>query len=85
MSIHKRLERLERTTNARLEACGTCGAPIDGVPCVRAIRGDGTPLQSECPACGFPLNCDGRPMSALPPGSVGRLIIIGDADDSAGS
>jgi len=77
MALSARVKRLERTARERPAApCRVCGSPLGWVPSLEVWNDAGEVLTPRCPACGFGLNSEGRPMTALPPGSDRKVIIL---------
>lgn len=77
MELSSRLKKLEKTVRERPPApCAECGAPTGWVPTLRLVNYDGADLRPTCTLCKFPLMSNGRAVSALPPGSVQRRVIL---------
>ncbi|MFO0835753.1 MAG: hypothetical protein U0638_12340 [Phycisphaerales bacterium] len=83
MSARRRLERLERQIRTQWPRCATCGGYRDGgVVAVSAVWEPDPdrpppPPDPRCPACGGPVEEDGRaPSDILPPDSPHTTIQI---------
>lgn len=77
MAIKNRVGRLEaRAAKRPAQPCATCGAPVGWVPSLEVWNEAGEVLTARCPACGFGLNSEGRPMTALPSGSPRNILCM---------
>lgn len=76
MTLQHRLHRLEsRSTRTKPVArCDRCGVPRGHQPIYDVVNGNEVSVLDRCSACGFPLNDDGRPLFALPPGRGQKLF-----------
>ncbi|MCC6678082.1 MAG: hypothetical protein IT436_13155 [Phycisphaerales bacterium] len=79
MNLRARLARLEKSMVAAAaapRACAVCGAPHRWVPCLSVKNDQGEELMPTCPACSFTVMDNGRAVTALPPGSEQKVLIL---------